>query len=58
MSGSDYHYYHYTWPNRANFFHKERLLTWNQIAGCPHLTVWSAKKSVLERSVCHLPAIE
>ena len=29
-----YHYYQYTKPNRTNLFHKERLSTWNHVAGC------------------------
>ena len=57
MSGSNYHYYHYTRPNRVNLFHKERLLK-IMLRAASALPVWSVKKSVLERSVCHLPAIE
>ena len=57
MSGSDYHYYHYRRPNRANLFNNERLLK-IMLRNAPALPFARRKKSVLERSVCHLPAIE
>ena len=51
------HYYQYTRPNRTNLFHKERLFNMKSCCGLKiHFAVWPAKRSLLERTVCHLAA--
>ena len=62
QTSCDYHYHHYTWSNRTNIFHEERLFNMKSCCGLhspnsiysPHFAVWPAKRSVLEKAVCHL----
>ena len=61
MSGSDCHYLiitHAYKPNLTNLFSKERLLKIMLRAARALICRLVGEKKRLERSVCHLPAIE